>query len=193
MIDTIRQWLLAIITAAICLAVLDAMTAKGAAKRIGKAAGGLVMFLVLLQPLHRLDLTALEGKYADYQVQLDEEIGDYTQLYRQQLALVIEEDTAAYISEKAASFGLACRAEVTTQIQDGVPVPHSVRMSVPRNETLAQWMERELGIPQDRQYWEVDGDESHQSGIAEADLEEIPAGAADPAGGTDADAAARRK
>ena len=163
MIDMIRQWLLAIITAAICLSVLDAMTAKGTVKRIGKVAGGLVMFLVLLQPLQSLNPGELEVKYAAYQVRMDEEIEDYTQTYRQQLALVIAQDTAAYISEKAASFGLECCAEVSTKMQDGVPVPSGARMNVTKNEALALWMEQELGIAQSLQIWEVDGDESHQN------------------------------
>ena len=159
----IRHWLLAIITAAICLAVLDAMTAKGAVKRVGKAAGGLVMFLVLLQPLQSLDPEEMKVKYATYQVQLNEEIEDYTQTYRQQLALVIAEDTAAYISEKAAAFGLSCCAEVSTQMQNGVPVPIGARINIAKNEALALWMEQELGIAQSLQFWEVDGDESHQN------------------------------
>ena len=158
MMDAIRQWLLAIITAAICLAVLDAMTATGAVKRIGKVAGGLVMFLVVLQPLCRLDPEALAIKYAAYHGQIEEEMGDYAQVYQQQLAIVIEEDTAAYISEKAASFGLSCRVTVTTKVSNGVPIPESVQINVPRNETLALWIERELGIAQSRQSWEVDSE-----------------------------------
>ena len=192
MMDAIRQWLLAMITAAICLAVLDAMTAKGAVKQIGNVTGGLVMFLVLLQPLQLWDADMLEVTFTDFQAQIDEEIEDYTQFYDRQLAQVIEGETAAYISEKAAAIGLTCCVEVTTKLHDSVPIPHSVQINVLQNNTLAVWIEQELGIPQSRQFWEEDSDESYQNGNFDTALEEIPTRTADPVSGSGTDDTAQR-
>ena len=155
MIDALKEWLLAVISAAVCLAVLDALIPKGAIRGIAKVSGGLVMFLVMVQPWQQLDPTDWEMKYETYQQQIDDQVGQYRETYREQMEVIIEEETGAYISEKAESMGVMCRAEVETALEDGVPIPASVRLDAARDEVLALWIEQELGIAEAQQYWGV--------------------------------------
>lgn len=154
MINVIKEWLLGVIAAAICLAILDAMMPKGAMKGIAKVTGGLAMFLVLLRPWTHLGLGDLNWRYQEYQQQIDGQIDMYREDYLQQMESIIESETGAYISKKAEQMGIACSAVVETAVENGVPVPTTVRMDIQKNDVLADWIEKELGISRVEQYWE---------------------------------------
>lgn len=154
MISVMKEWLLGVIAAAVCLSILDAMVPKGAMKGIAKVTGGLAMFLVLLRPWTYLDVRDWDWRYQEYQQQIDGQIDLYRQDYLQQMESIIERETGAYISEKAEQMGIACRVDVETEVENGVPVPASVRIDSQKNNVLADWIETELGISQTKQYWE---------------------------------------
>lgn len=154
MISVMKEWLLGVIAAAVCLSILDAMVPKGAMKGIAKVTGGLAMFLVLLRPWTYLDVRDWDWRYQEYQQQIDGQIDLYRQDYLQQMESIIERETGAYISKKAEQMGIACRVDVEAEVENGVPVPASVRIGSQKNNVLADWIETELGISQTKQYWE---------------------------------------
>ncbi len=157
MIEGLKAWLFGVIAAAMVLAVLYALVPKGALRAIAKVTGGLTLLVVLLRPVIGVNMERLEFRYEDYAAQIDEQIAQYRQLSQTQLEEIIERQTGAYISEKAEKWGVVCSVQVETQMQDGVPVPSSVRMGAVRHEALSQWIAQELGISEAQQYWEVDG------------------------------------
>lgn len=70
------------------------------------------------------------------------------------MAELIEERTAAYISDKAKALGLSVAVRVETKTGDGgVPAPWAVRLTGTESEALASYIEGELGIPRERQVW----------------------------------------
>ena len=150
----LRSWLFAIMAAAICLAILDALVPKGTIRRIAKMSGGLVMFLVVLRPLTGGELPEVLWKYDDYRQDVDEQIDMYRQGYLQEMEAIIEERTGAYISEKAEQMGIVCRIREETETVNDVPVPASVALSIPKDDALSLWIEREIGIAEEKQYWE---------------------------------------
>ena len=154
MIDTIRQWLWGVITASICLAVLENIVPKGAIRGIAKTSGGLVILLVLLQPLGDIDFTGWDWKISDYQLEIDAKIEDYQEDYRQQMESIIADQLRAYISEKTEQMGTDRRVKVEIETIQNVPEVMAVRLSGQRDEALAVWMEEELGIDQSKQHWE---------------------------------------
>lgn len=154
MISVMKEWLLGVIAAAVCLSILDAMVPKGAMKGIAKVTGGLAMFLVLLRPWTHLDMRDWDWRYQEYQQQIDGQIDIYRQDYLQQMESIIERETGAYISKKAEQMGIACSVDVETDVENDVPVPTSVRIDIQKNNVLADWIETELGISQTKQYWE---------------------------------------
>ena len=95
----------------------------------------------------RLALPDYAGEIERLQRQLEEE-------NEAALSDGIAERTEAYISDKAASMGLAgaCRVETRTG-EDGIPLPWSVELEMPRSAELAAWIEEELDIPSERQVW----------------------------------------
>lgn len=154
MIGALKAWLIGILAAALGLSLLEAVTPRGATKGVMKITGGLVVLLVLLQPLSGVRLADLEWNYRVQEEALDLQIAQYRTDYLNEMETIIAEKTAAYILDKASQLGISCRAEVETQMQNGVPVPFSVQMDIPKEESLAAWIEVELGIREEQQYWE---------------------------------------
>ena len=152
MMEHVRQWLSSIVVVSLLLSVVQSLVPKGSLRRVASFLSGLVLLAVLLEPLPKLDLEGLELRG------LQEE----TEKVRRQLEAEqetalkagIAEQTEAYISDKAASMGLAgaCRVETRTG-EDGIPLPWSVELEMPRSAELAAWIEEELDIPSERQVW----------------------------------------
>ena len=156
MMGWLKDWLTGIIAAAAVLAILYALIPKGAMYTVARFTGGLILLLAVLRPLVKLDPVELKVRYRDYQQQVDDRIEQYREENQTEMAAIIEDETAAYISKKTAGMGISCRARVETELHEGVPVPCRVSLSVPRSEVLSRWIEEEIGIPQEAQIWEVE-------------------------------------
>ena len=148
-----RTWLFGIVAAAMVLSILYALIPKGALLTIAKCTGGLVMLLVVLRPLLTLDMDSLRWQYEAWEGAIQQQTEAYTDANRQEMAAIIQQETAAYISEKAAELGLTCSPEVTCQLQDGVPFPVEVTMDIPKNAALSRIIAADLGIDEAHQRW----------------------------------------
>ena len=153
MMEWLKNWLLGIVAASICLSLLYTLAPKGAVRTIARVSGGLVLFLVMIQPLTGLDTEELRVRYVTYQEQIDAQIEAYRADYYAQLERRIEEDTGAYISEKAAQMGMVCDVDVVTELRDGVPLPAEVILDIPEDQVLSVWITQEVGIDAKHQYW----------------------------------------
>ena len=154
MIEEIQSWLLGVTAASVCLAAFYTVLPKGAIRSIGRVSGGIVLMLVILQPLADWKSAPLRQRYNDYQQELDRQIALYREDYRQELERRIAEETGAYISDKAAQMGLTCHATVITRQEGDVPVPSEVKLDIPLNTALSQWITQELMIGEAKQHWE---------------------------------------
>lgn len=127
--EWMRSWLFSIVCAAMVAAVADALSPKGFPKQLARYAGGLLVLLVVLGPVKQLNSNAIGDAMADLR-------GRYsgTEVFAQQneavTKAIIAQETAAYISDKAAGLGITqCRVEVRCRVTDeGFPAPESVRV-----------------------------------------------------------------
>ena len=149
-----RTWLFGIVAAAMALALLYALVPKGALLTVAKCTGGLIMLLVVIRPLLALDLNGLQVGYEEWERTIQQQTDDYTAANQQEMEVIIQQETVAYISEKAAELGLTCSPEVTCQERDGVPFPVEVTLDIPRSPALAEVIETDLGIDEDCQHWQ---------------------------------------
>ena len=140
-----RTWLFGIVAAAMALALLYALVPKGALLTVAKCTGGLIMLLVVIRPLLALDLNGLQVGYEEWERTIQQQTDDYTAANQQEMEVIIQQETVAYISEKA--------AEVTCQLQDGVPFPVEVTMDIPKNAALSRIIAEDLGIDEAHQRW----------------------------------------
>lgn len=154
MVDTLRAWLLGLAAAALILTVLRALVPKGNIRTAARVTSGLVLLLVLLRPLTGLGSGTLQTDYDELTREINARIGDYQALHEEKLESIIEEKTAAYISEQAQQLGLTCRAEVRCALRGGTPQPAAVTLDIPCDERLSAVITQELGIPADEQNWQ---------------------------------------
>jgi stage III sporulation protein AF len=130
---------------------------QGTVKKVGRLTGGLILVLVLLQPVARLDY----GDLYDRVVSLpdgaltQETLAEQTSL---PLEAGIEEALSAYIAEKGAALGCPCTARVDCiPDEEGVPIPDRVTVtgtvSPSQKEALQAIIAQDLGVkPENQQY-----------------------------------------
>ena len=160
MMGAVRNWLLGVTAAALVLALADALAPEGGAKKVCRLAGGMALLLAAVGPLTELldggFLTqAVDGwrdRIQSYELELEEK-NDLFYLS------IIEEETAAYIVDKAKEIGFDCQAEVTYGYdEDGMPRPWEVTArgswTQEQRERLSLLLEEELGVPVQRQFYD---------------------------------------
>ena len=92
-------------------------------------------------------------QYEEWERTIQQQTETYTAANQQEMETLIQEETAAYISEKAAQLGVVCHPEVTCQVRDGVPFPVEVTLDIPKNTALSQIIRTDLGIDEMHQRW----------------------------------------
>lgn len=152
MIALIRQWIVGITCAAIIGALAEGVMPKGGAKKAGRLAVGLLLMLAVLRPLAEVDLDTLSGELADWRLRA-EGFGEILDTEDKTLIkTIIEERTAAYISDKARELGVSCTAEVVYHYgEDGNvwPTEATLRGAITpeQRDRLVRVLEAELAIP----------------------------------------------
>lgn len=160
MMGFVRAWLLGVTAAALVLALAETLAPEGAVKKVCRLAGGMALLLAAAGPvLDALDGSALtraaEG-WRDRSQRYEQELEEQNeQLY----LAIIEEETAAYVMDKAREFGFECDVEVTFGYDEkAVPCPWEVtargEWTPERRARLGRLLEEELGVPAQRQHYE---------------------------------------
>lgn len=140
MLESLRQWILAVTAVSLLTALCQAMMPPGPVKRVSNLTCGLLIFFVLVQPAVRTDYTQLLEDFQDYYAGL----GDYdTALVDANSALTeefIARNTAAYIEDKAEAAGIVCTVAVSCGQREGVPVPETVTVSGSLSQMEQAWL-----------------------------------------------------
>ena len=152
MIAAVRGWLTSLIYTAMVVAVAEHIVPSGGLKKIVSLTGGFLLLMMMVKPLERVDLDFMTFDYDGYAQTVEERREELEQEQTQKLRMLIEEQTAAYISDKARRLGLECRVTVRCKVgEEGVPYPDSVVVDGVGSEELGKWMAEELDIPTERQ------------------------------------------
>lgn len=158
MSELIREWLLGISSAAILLALIDQIVPEGGAKKVVTLAGGVFLVLVAISPIIKIDESALKDLTGQYQSDVQERSEELRREQEFLFESIIEEQTAAYILDKANELGVSCRVSVTVAWSDEAPVPHTITLwgswTKSQRDELRQWIETELGVPASMQHFE---------------------------------------
>ena len=159
MTELVRQWLLGVACTALLMAVADSLAPAGSVKKVCRMAGRLALLLAAVGPLLRLDIGVLDNMLEEYRTAVrsyEKTLEEQNNLFYQ---TIIEEETAAYIVDKAEEMGISCQAEVTLSYdENGVPCPWEVTAwgtwTDETREELARLLEDDLGVPPQRQHYE---------------------------------------
>lgn len=154
MIEQLRSWLTAIVVTSILVTVAQSLIPEGTLRRIASITSGLILLLVLLQPVTKLEIGSLHLDYDQYEEKIEEQQSVLQNQRDQELEKLIAERTEAYILDKAKSLGISCTVTVTTEVDDsGTPRPYRAELSCKPSEQLARYLSEEIGIPKERQVW----------------------------------------
>ena len=157
--ESLKIWLLSVTGAAFLVAAVNSVCPEGAVKRVVQLTGGLVLLVVILQPAAMGNSMDISGVLTEYKIKSEEMTARSETESNQLMEKIIEEKTAAYIVDKAARIGAECDAEVWCEKdENNLPVPAEVKVSGPltpeQREELALSIEKELGIAEERQWYE---------------------------------------
>ena len=152
--NILKNWLVGTIVACALLSVCYAVLPKGKFRTIARCSGGVILLLVLLQPLVQADWSEVMPSYESWEAQLNLENEKYAAEQNAELTALIAEKTAAYIEKKAASLGVVCHAQIDCEERDGVPFPTAVTMDIPYDKRIAELICEELDIQAESQYWQ---------------------------------------
>lgn len=155
----LRQWLLGVACTALVLAAAEGLAPNGSVKKVCRLAGGLALLLAAVGPLLRLDSGLIARAAEEYRAasqSYEEGLAEKSNLLYQ---TIIEDNTAAYIVDKAEELGILCQAEVTcSNDENGVPCPWEVTArgvwTEEKRAALSRLLEDDLGIPPQRQHFE---------------------------------------
>ena len=154
MIGAVRAWLTSVVLVSVLLSAVQSLIPPGSVRKAANFTGGLILLLVLLQPVLGMDLEDLHLDFSDYQAAMEERQADLADMQTETMASIIAERTQAYILDKAGELGVDVTVQVETAAgEDGVPVPWSAELTGERSESLSSYLETELGIPAERQVW----------------------------------------
>ena len=157
MIGALREWLTSVVVVSVLLAVVQTLIPEGTVRKIGAFTGGLILLVTLLQPLLGVDFEDLELRLEQSRETVEQRQQELEQAGAREMAELIERQTAAYIWDKADALGLDLSAEVRVERgPDGIPLPVSATLTGTYSEALSAYLERELGIPRERQVWHED-------------------------------------
>lgn len=157
MMETVREWVISVVTVTVLLSAAETLLPEGTLRKIGSFTGGLLLLFTVLQPLPGVDFGGIGEAWEAAEAAVEEQRQMLAEEEKTELAAGIEARTAAYISEQAAQMGVAITASVETKVDgNGIPVPWEATLEGENSPVLAERIERELGIPQERQVWKCE-------------------------------------
>lgn len=154
MIGTLREWFSCIVAATVLLSVVRLLTPEGCIRAVVSFTGGLLLVIVLLRPVLGTRWGQLRLDFAEYSAEVNAVEQELTVQRDAEIRKRIEKETGAYILDKAAALGAEVSVRVTASDgTNGRIEPERVEVIGAYFPVLADWIDRELGIPAERQVW----------------------------------------
>ena len=155
MMEWMRQWLLGIVAAALLTALAESLISQKSMRYVARLIGGILMLTAFLRPLGQLSPGRLDASFEEYKTQVEAMTKQYRTEQNKTYSAIIEEELAAYIVDKAAEMGIETEARVAVEMgEDAVLRRKEVHLTVPKTSELERWLEEELEIPSQAQYWQ---------------------------------------
>lgn len=155
------MWIIRLTGAALISASAITLAPEGGAKRVVRLVCGLLSVAALLSIGADIDLGVYFDSIAEYRAAAEALVSDAEEEAETMKRIIIEERTAAYILDKAAELGAEDFSVSVTADWNGegywYPVSAHITavISERQRRTIADYMESELGIAEERQDWNV--------------------------------------
>jgi stage III sporulation protein AF len=157
MIEAVREWIQSIVMVAMLLSVGQAMIPEGQIRKIFSFTGGLVLIVVLMQPVLGLEVGVLMEPLEEYEQQVSAQTEEIEKTVRAEQEAIIEQNLEAYISDKTDTLEEGGTVRIRAETAEDGTVILSAELVGQPSESLAEYLEQELGIPRERQVWIHEG------------------------------------
>ena len=160
--EALRTWIIGIAGAAVIASICMTVTPDGRVKKVVTLVCGLVIMLMLVNPVIGFDYGIFSQNYEQFRSQADDISLDATDFNEKLTGLIIEEAVRAYILDKGTQLGIH---DLTVQVSlrqsgDGYWYPYAARLETAANkelrDRLGQIIQTELGIPPEELIWSMD-------------------------------------
>jgi len=161
MLEALRTWIIGIAGAAVIASICMAVTPDGKVKKVVALVCGLVIMLMLVNPVIGFDYGIFSQSYAQFRGQAEGISLEMTDFNEKLTGLIIEEACQAYILDKGTQLGIH---DLTVQVSvrqsgDGYWYPYAARLTSAADKELRDQLGRiihtELGIPPEELIWSM--------------------------------------
>jgi stage III sporulation protein AF len=158
--ELLREWVLSLTGAALLAAFALALTPEGRVRRVTRLLAGVVLALALVRPLADFDFDGYAASLAVSRDAAATAADGWEDAGKRLERTLIEAESAAYISDRAAELGLRVEAvSVTAKWGDALcwyPYEATLRSGTDdlARRALEARIASELGIPPERLHWE---------------------------------------
>ncbi|NCB74129.1 MAG: hypothetical protein EOM51_05220 [Clostridia bacterium] len=159
MTDFAGQWIRAIAGAALICAAATSLTPKGKVKNVLKFICGIVLICAMVNPIIKQEFPSISLEMSKYRSDADDIIASAEEKENKLSRTIIENELEAYILDKAQSLNIKLESvEVSVKWGDEgcwYPYELSLTANISQRERMliSNFIEAELGVPNERQYW----------------------------------------
>lgn len=154
MMEFIRHWVMSVVAVGMLVSLCLGLSPGGKVQKVGRFCGGLLLFLAVVTPLTRLDLTGSLQEFQDYCNQLAVTSDEFTQASETITQDLVISQSEACIQAQAKSLGADVTVSVTCKSQDGLSIPAGVSiigaMTVQQRQQLIRWIMDAFDLSQDQ-------------------------------------------
>ena len=154
----LRSWILGLTGASILSALAMQLTPEGTARKVAGFVCGVMLSGIMLSPAVRLDRDVLSSALSRYRDTAEELTDDLEYRENRLIRTYIQERCAAYILDEAQLLGitdLSCTVKVKWRDESWIPWEAELQTAADpeQRRRLGDYMNGELGIPEERQRW----------------------------------------
>lgn len=129
MMEDVRNWILGVVAVGLLVSLCQSLSPEGKTQKVSRFCGGLLLFLAVVTPIVRWDITGRLQAFQDYCESLTVSEEAVAQAGNTVLEEQVCQRTQQYLQEQAKQLGAAVSVAVTCKTQEGVPVPDRVTVT----------------------------------------------------------------
>ena len=162
MMTIFHEWVISLTAAAVLASIAMQLTPKGSVRSVTGFVCGVMLLGVLIEPLWEADFDVFSDSLNRYRSTVSDLTATMEEQEKELLRTYIEEKYAAYILDEAHVFNAEeADAKVIVKWRDESWVPYEaylvMRVSPETKQRLMNTLITQLGIPEERQHWNVIG------------------------------------
>ena len=129
MMDSVRNWILGVVAVGLLVSLCQSLSPEGKTQKVSRFCGGLLLFLAVVTPIVRWDITGTLQAFQDYCESLTVSQEEVAQAGSTVLETQVCQRTQQYLQEQAQQLGAEVTVQVTCKTREGVPVPDAVTVT----------------------------------------------------------------